>query len=342
MPAGKDVLDEIEARWKALSVRLPDKLRQVQLKLGAKERGIGVGVDPLGCRHLLVPLPDGEGKRFVFKGASVHMHKLIFKTKGSSATWLDLHCINPELEAVFAKVCADLIDRLPDSPKRMEDTCLSILQEWKTLLGSGRSGDRSSALLGALGELLVLRRLARIDPMTALDCWEGPNGGRFDFRRKAKALEVKSTTAKTGRIVQIHGHTQMEEPGNGTLHLFFSRFEKVDRGSLSLKSLVSELGRMGLDRSAIMERLDNLGLGDEKTEEFRTGFEHLESLIYRVTDDFPRIISRQLIGGRLPKGVLSIAYAIDLDHSSMGPISAREEDTVLQEIMSSGKSKDPK
>lgn len=331
-----ELIEEIEGRWKALSSDLPAKLRQIPMRLGAKSRQVGIGIDPMGRRHLLLPHPGAEDQRSIFKVTSVRLDRVNLRGAKGASTWLDLHCTRPELDGVFSRVCADVIERMPSDVGKVESTCLAILNEWKALFGSGGAGDRMSLLIGVIGEMLLLRRLAEIDPVGALDAWEGPAGGRFDFRRASRAMEVKSTVARRGRVVEIHGHTQLEPPKGTILHLAFTRLERANRGSVSLRSLIPALASMGVDRDGIMVRLDDLGFDDPRSDEFGIEFEHLESQIYPVLAGFPRIVAESFMGG-VPKGVVCINYTIDLDQSPQGPLDPGREKSVIKHLLKEGR-----
>ncbi len=334
-PDSPGLIDEIESRWSALALQGSSKLRQSPLARKIAGRPVGVGVDPLGVKHGLVPVPDGSDQKAIWRSPAVVVHRSNLKGRdGSTRTWLDFHCLRPDLESAFVRLLADVIERLPADISKVEKACISALQEWRELLGSGRVPERQSEVIGMVGELLALHRLAKIDSKAALDCWQGPRGGRHDFRRASKALEVKATTVRKGRIVEVHGSTQLSDPPDGSLHLMFTRLERVDKGSISIRALAKSIRDLGVDTIVFSDLLEDKGFGDLDAADAKMTFEHLESMIYPVGPDFPRIIATSFASGKEPAGVVSLDYRIDLLGFPGQPLDGKAEDAFLRSLLS--------
>src|SRR6185503_8410421 len=104
------LIAEIESRWSALSLQGPSKLRQSGLGRKIGGRPVGVGVDALGVKHGLIPVPDSADQKSVWRSPAVVVHRINLKGRdGVAKTWLDFHCLRPDLENAFVRLLADVI-----------------------------------------------------------------------------------------------------------------------------------------------------------------------------------------------------------------------------------------
>jgi hypothetical protein len=167
----------------------------------------------------------------------------------------------------------------------------------------------------------------------AVDAWVGPFGGRYDFLARSLAVEVKSTTQRKGRVVTVHGHDQLEIPNEGELYLIFLRIEESDLAGEPISRLVKDLTELGCDRIKVLSKLANLGVTVDviaKCEDFRFALQ--ENRVYQVHQDFPRITTSSFLGERLPNGVISLSYQIDLTSEPPYPLPAEQIPSLYRRI----------
>ena len=146
-------------------------------------------------------------------------------------------------------------------------------------------------LAAVFAELLVLRDVVRVDPISRVDSWVGPHGARHDFRRGQVALEVKTTRAHTSRDVTIHGEDQLEPPDNGTLHLHFVRLEEVPGTGETVQSLVDDLLSAGAPSVRLFLALAASGIPvAELSASADVAFDIRERLTLPVDADMPRVV----------------------------------------------------
>lgn len=288
------------------------------------------GADALGRRHLLVPLRPGEAFAEDRSGRSVHLLRL----DHAGTRYLSAVCLNLDLDGVFTQFANELLSDLADAASGAR-AAVDALERWRQLFSgadeSGRLGE--PLLVGLLGELLVLETLLTRDDRRCLDVWTGPEGHQHDFRAGDRALEVKSTVIREGRVVSISSIDQLEPPPIGSLHLVHFRFEAAPDGD-SLPAAIRRIRKLGIELGLFHSMLHSVGY-------LAPHEKHYERRTYRVVDrraydvegpSFPRITQASFLHGGVPAGVLRISYSIDLSNEPPDPLSDDEYETVLTAI----------
>jgi hypothetical protein len=226
------------------------------------------------------------------------------------------------LDGVFTGLCADICERVVEDPEGAGARWGATLAGWRDLLAGRSEPWNRSRLAGLFGELLVLRRGLDLRT-TAAEAWEGPLGAPQDFRSPRHAIEVKATSALTGRAVRVHGSDQLEAHGEGTLTLAWFRLVPDDKGE-SVHDLVVSCLTAAEAPAAILTRLDALALpalSDPLLKE--TAFSLTEERWLEVDDTFPRITPDRFPNGALPNGIGNVEYTLDLDYVA-GPVTDSE------------------
>jgi hypothetical protein len=294
-----------------------------------------VAHDHLGRRHFLVPFGKDETFRASHRGAGMRAtapRPLL--RDGASHMYLDVVCTRPELHGIFCRVAAELLTIAQSSADEPARRCEETLRQWRELFGSRKRGLGPEQLVGLIGELFMVERLAQFNPVGALAYWTGPLGGIHDFRRGNLALEVKTTLRHHGLFFTVSGIDQLEEPPGGQLAVAALRFERVPEGNLTIATLMRRIEAARCDPALLRERLSEVGyiLG-ESPDLDAEAFELRDSRIYAVTPQFPRIIRSSFGFGMLPPGVLSVNYDIDLTSAPPHPLDSATSETWIREFM---------
>jgi hypothetical protein len=295
------------------------------------QRKLQIAVDSAESCHLLIPVRRAEDARGVWRSRSITVSKRSLESgRDGPETFLDIHCRRFELRDAFVGLAVLLISALDGvSPEAAEQVTIKVLDDWKILFGGGVE---SNALVGLLGELVLLARLAN-KGRDAFAAWTGPAGGRHDFRNGATAIEVKTTLSQVGRQVQIHGASQLMIPDGGRLVMAFVRLECVPNGSISLGILSRQLVSTGIDQSSLTDVLKDEGADPSVGTFERDRYEIREICFYEVNDDFPRITLDSFDDQALPAGVTDLSYGLDL--SSQTPMSEQLAEKFLDSFLSS-------
>ena len=190
------------------------------LRAGGGSDGLEVPSLPLDVRTAGDPVrlaigSGGEARLLIPLGRDDHMPIV---ESGPALRFLDLSCLSPELETVFAEVVDELLARIA-AGSRVSDAVSDTLEDFRALLvpASRRAPERNQ-VAGLVAELVVLNRLLDISER-AWRAWRGPAGDRHDFRTRDTSLEIKASLRAGTKVITINGLEQMEPPTGGNLHL---------------------------------------------------------------------------------------------------------------------------
>ncbi|MEU4155931.1 PD-(D/E)XK motif protein [Actinoplanes sp. NPDC026670] len=315
----------LERLWSEVATRVPstdsDALASAELALTTSAGPLLLSIDHLGYRHLLVPAAADDRGPVDWLSAGVRMSTRVKVVEERPVRFLDLECRRDDLNGVFTGLVADVCAVVAFEREISARSLSAMLESWRKLLAGSPQEWTVPRLAGLYGELVVLERLLDRDS-TATGTWVGPAGAPQDFQSHPHAIEVKSTTAATGRLVHVHGVDQLEPPATGSLALVWTRFALMTGTDVdSIATIVERCLAKGAS-SSLLSRLDQIGLPSLTSEDLRgVGFELVERRIYEVDPHFPAITPIRFAGGSVPAGVRSIEYVVDLD-----TVTALDED----------------
>jgi hypothetical protein len=326
--------EDLERGWQLAESRAPDvsdKLEADPLSITVNGFPLMVGVDSLGARHLLIPIPADVAVPTGSSGPAIGLRKRSLIVDAHERTFADLSCSRKDLFDEFVVVARDVIRAVTSNETDAAEEAAEVLASWRELLRAFATPRLDkNGIIGLYGELLILDRLQEFDARKAAEAWTGPTGGRYDFQRGSLMLEVKTATARRGRPFVVHGLDQLEVAPHSKLFLCWIRLEVgVDRGT-SLRSLAERVLDGSQNRSSIEQKLRNLGYDLDQQELFELPLlNELERRLYRVDDRFPTLTRTNLIGGDLPRGILAVSYEVDLAGDMPSPVEAGEETRVI-------------
>lgn len=332
-----DESTELDRGWRLAESRAPKETGKVEadplsLKIGGA--ALLAGVDSKGTRHLLIPIDPSAVLPDDPVGAAIALRKRTMVVDGAGQTYLDLTCSRPDLFDEFAVLARDVVRAVLKERADPVRATADVLAAWRELLRalSPARLDRSG-IIGLFGELSILERLQKVDAREAVEAWTGPTGGRFDFQRAQLALEIKTATARHGRPFVIHGLDQLDVPQDMNLYLWWIRLEiGIDRG-VSLHTLTSRVLDASLSPSAVEQKLRNLGYELDQQEIYdRPLFNELESRLYLVNPEFPKLTRANFVGGELPRGVTAVSYEVDLSGNIPAPIDVHLQNELIAKL----------
>jgi hypothetical protein len=290
------------------------------------------GIDERGHRHLLVPVTGAVLEDSESRGVQIGTRKL--SASQGTTTYADMVCLRPNLAAEFGHIVSDVLDALSGGAAPAA-VCHNSLEKWRDLLrGAGARGFDDGTAVGLFGELFTLGRMAVVSP-SALVAWTGPEGGRFDFMGHDVAIEVKTSTRRYGRLVEVSGETQLDAPPGVALHLLFLRVEKIPAGGETLGGMLDGLQSTGISAVEIERRLALLGLDASLVKADVRCFRVLETRLYAVDGAFPKIVPASFAAGHVPPGVFHLRYVIDLSAEPPLPIPDAGADAIFKRLAGS-------
>ena len=324
-------------RWKALrssgsgdgAVEVPSLSSRVETGFGPVRFAVG----PEGQPRLLVPCGPGGALSGVHSTDKLAITLSRFTLAGQSTMFIDVMSLDRALDPVFGELADEILHRI-DGGATPVGAVEGTVTDFRELLREGSRPDvTDSVIFGLIGELVILRSLARIAP-SAIEAWTGPYEQRHDFRRREHALEVKTSSRADATSVSISSCDQLAEPSGGSLSLAHMRVERADMGELSIAGLADEITDCGVRRDALEKGLSTMGCLDPDSSEWNRIRCSLEGVAcYRVVAGFPRIVSGQFPGGVLPDGIESIVYSIDLRSAQPFLLSDVDRDSAFQRIV---------
>ena len=231
-------------------------------------------------------------------------------------------------------VIFDILKEIYDKSDNPIKVCKKVLNEWRELLyhEAGVVPEKNN-IIGIIGELRILRELIKYRD-GSINLWTGPYGGRYDFYSGKFAVEVKSSIQRKGRIITIHGHDQLERPGNGNLYLIYQKFEEVPNGGETIESMVTSIVSLGCDKYKLWEALYNIKVYPDILPQCNhIQLKLLEDRVYEVNDGFPSITSKSFKSDILPNQVLSITYTLDLSSEPPFPLQRGSDKIIFSQMV---------
>ena len=287
-------------------------------------RAVFLGRDASNRFHCLVPI-EKSSQGVDRRSKAVWLVRQELEQAGEQVMYADLICMDSSLVTVFEHLVREVVHRVSSS----EDSVVAIhstLNDWKALLDTNRERPSPESVKGLRGELEILYRLVVKHGTDAVRKWRGPYGAALDFLSANVALEVKTTTAQSGSIINIHDIRQVTPPTGCELAVIYVRLEENENGQ-SVKSLVDKLFSLGCDRSLLSDALAKLSY-DEVEEEWSRRFEVIQVSAWLVTEDFPGLRENRILDPGM-NGVTQLRYQLDLAAAG-APVSNLGLDELLQ------------
>ncbi len=221
--------------------------------------------------------------------------------------FIAFYCRNERIIRLFCRLMADIIWHLCNEGPQTGDPWTYLqtrLEGWRMLFSGA---DNLAIEKGLIGELYLLRHLItrHNHPITI---WDGPLGGTKDFRLPDQNIEVKTTSVRTGYLVEISGLFQTVSL-QAREKLLFIRLEQTSNGPLSVRSLRDEILALTNETEELNRRLEDF---PPELFESPNRWEVLEAVVMDIDARFPRISEHSFVNQQLPDGIVQIKWTADL------------------------------
>ncbi|KJZ63042.1 PD-(D/E)XK motif protein [Pseudomonas fluorescens] len=225
---------------------------------------------------------------------------------GEARRLLRLESSLQSLRNEFAVICAHMITPGENDCLRRELLAepSAWWKKWRHLLGNSLAAKSS---YGALAEMLTIEKLMNQGMEVQ---WHGPSGGVVDVWTPSTGYEVKATVSRYDSCIHVAGQFQLALASVGLLNLIHYRFEPSTSGD-SIDSVAQRLINAGFDSEELTQSLARIGFHPGSSTRRET-FIVLESRVFPVDADFPRIVPDSFSGGNLPAGIVRVEYQVDL------------------------------
>jgi hypothetical protein len=326
----------IRSPWGRLAmsgVPLRNEFRVLETGLVIPEGKVLYAVDSDDLYHLLLPYSVDTDIPQDKRSAGVHIVGRRLEEGGNSLQFLDVACRKRPLNEVFTHLADDMLAALSDDASQPLETCRRVLSHWRDLIERESLALLSREVLtGLYAELHHLRELLPRN-VEYLDKWVGPLGARHDFANAEAALEIKSSTRRNGRFIEVHGIEQLEPPQGGSLFVAVARVDITDAGGESISTILEDIVQRGADPRDLHRKLFAVGYDPRDARQYdETKFLLRENRIYEVDESFPKIVSTSFIQDRMPPGVVGLVYTVDLSNEPPRPLGAEEVEQLYQRL----------
>ncbi|CAM3741249.1 PD-(D/E)XK motif protein [Nocardioides marinus] len=216
-----------------------------------------LGVDRESRLHLLVPIPASVvADDRVSNGIDLAERELL--VGGDAVRFADLQCRLPRLSKPFEQLVDDILGRLAAEPESGIRAVLAALEDWRALLRRAVDGLSREEVLGLVGELEVMTRLAAHNPTAAVEGWTGPDRQSRDFRRGGKDIEVKASSAVSPTSVRISNLDQLDPGLSSSLCLVLAHLS-LESDAPDIEERIEILLDLGVPIDALTMKLRELG-----------------------------------------------------------------------------------
>lgn len=305
--------------WQNLMLPTGDSL-VARLPYPEKTRKLYCALDARMQRHLLIPIdPDSiEYYDANSRGINVITRELVIHGQLLNR-YIDIQCLDASGHEIFDLIGSEIANNLESEIAQPPDVVKRVLAKWRRFWGNIPKHVLSkNEQIGLFAELWFLSvwLIPRLGP-NVITAWRGPWGSRHDFEWIEKSVEVKATTNTRGRIFEIHGLSQLENPSRGPLFLFGMRLREEVSSVNNLPALIETLRSQIASSDEIINRFESalaqIGyspLHDDEYEKLKLRV--LEDILFQVDSDFPRLTNATFPAG-MPSGIEQIEYEINLN-----------------------------
>lgn len=308
MTSSRAPWDEMETPGSGYTVRYVTALGDVSLCWGK---------DVQGQCLFIVQFEGDHAEQFRKSSTTVHgievdLRQLPEPGKQGLILTLEKH-VDRDL---FHGLCQTLIENLDgvSDPASALGIALNHIKRWKAFLAGKQTRVLSAEeVRGLFAELTFLRLLNEkyLSDAQAVEAWCGPDRIHQDFMFGNTAVEVKSISGRDRSIVRVSSEDQLETVSENLFLAVYHLSEVTNNmPAKSLNELVAVAGHELTDAGAIEDYWRKLAAYGyvEMREYDNPNFCLNGSNVYRVTDDFPRLVRSEL-----RDGVVDVKYGLQLE-----------------------------
>lgn len=206
-----------------------------------------------------------------------------------------------ELYEQFALICNDFLQYISNDKNRDEfkGNPQIWLEKWKDLLGNSLKNEKNYSFLA---ELIAINYLLKFNKSVTYDDF-----GTHDIETEYESFEIKSTIERYTSEIHINGQHQLKKTLDKDLKIFFIRLEESSDG-YSILDLKRAIDSKGYVSNKLDKRIANI-----ETVIMNKKYKILETKLYTVDDNFPKIIPESFINGEIPNGITKLEYVVDLN-----------------------------
>jgi Putative PD-(D/E)XK family member, (DUF4420) len=268
------------------------------------------------CIPKELPLPQGGGFR---------VSRVELEGESADLVWMALSRLQAGNLDLFLTIVRDIFTVLKSplgtDEKLLFRMLLARIIAWQDFMERGRLPVLSiEAEIGLVGELGVLSDLIKsgVPAQDAVESWQGPLNGIWDFETRRGAIEAKSTLSTNGFPVKIGALDQLDDSRISPLLLVGVRLAINDSG-VTLPELAGNLRENMVGSpttfATFTRRLLLAGFSDLYADQYVNRFLRINERFFLVDENFPRLTRADI-----PSEITDVSYTLDLDKIRIAPL----------------------
>ena len=186
------------------------------------------------------------------------------------------------------------------------------IEKFQKLFKSFGKLPSENQIVGLLGELFFVDQILKIKN----DYWKGwiKPEKTIDYTYSEIDVEIKSSSYSGEDKITINRLNQLQYIKNRSRYLYYSSFIINPEGELSVPDLVDNILSQIDDKDGFREKLSKTKykFGD-KSLWLEKRYSHLETIVFKVDKNFPRINSDSFKDNKIPDGITNIKYDLALN-----------------------------
>lgn len=275
------------------------------------EREIYFGVSFSGRWQIL--LPTEQIRRLPELGLeSLEFEAHTLDVNDSMERFMILTCLDRTVNGAFSYLISEILNRIVEgfegSPAILVRT---VVADWRKLLRAKTQAMTMREATGLAGEISILEKLVLLDPVAALESWQGSERALHDFRGPQIALEVKSWRTSNAEVLFFESYEQLQDPTDHSV-LFLASVEVIPNPKAeSLSERVRRLAQAGVPQHALRIAMAKRGLVEFGTSNDDFRFETGVIKIWPVDSNFPRVVRNEL-NANMALRLKEMSFSLDL------------------------------
>lgn len=238
-------------------------------------------------------------------------YKNLSFSQGLSTEFLYIYLHEMKYLDIFALMIQEIFDTLDDRKLNTEvekfKYIVELINKWSDFFDENNSLSRR-LIIGLITELMIVEELLKHIPESEIiDAWTGPSHAAKDFTFGNVSFEIKYISADK---IKISSKYQLDHAENETLYL--QTFENDPNAPVvSLEIIIQRLlNKIVLEENSkkMKAKIREYGYIQELHSDKEGNYKYniAKSVLYRVTDDFPRITE-----GNIDSRVRNVRYSLN-------------------------------
>jgi hypothetical protein len=302
--------------WEKLPKNTTDSYKGIQLTLDKNKLNVFFWQDENEIKHLMIESPFGRFDVPELRGLDFSFNSININHTGLKC-YLDLVCSHEAFIENFTILTKLILHRIDFPNCNVEEEIINEINIWRLFLEKPYEGllDKNDQL-GIIGELILLKKIAEINPTKSLSLWRADQG-EIDFISDNNLIEVKAT-AVAGHTHTINGIDQLKlVPKTNLFILSFSFADCDDTNEYNLSDCIEELRNYYKDSPILLKdyfvKLRNKKFHYSDIDKYKEHqFKLLDSKLFPIVEETPKLTSDQL-KHPLSVKISKVRYTLELE-----------------------------